>query len=233
MRFAAIVAGTAVASALVGGILTTCGCGGGPSGAVGVSSLKRLSKADAVWIDEQRREIVVGGSVVLDGGPIELFACPKGSKEHEAIVAVDAKAQVVHAGLLALGLEPGRPASFQPEYVAASGPVVKIRMRWKDRDGTPRETPAQEWIRDTRSGKPLATDWVFTGSSFRKNPTTGEEIYEADEGDLVCVSNFPAATIDLPIISSQSNASLLFEVMEGTVPPRGTAVEMVLSAEGG
>ncbi len=48
-------------------------------------------------------------------------------------------------------------------------------------------------------------------------------------GDLVCVSNFPAATLDLPITSSQANDSLLFEAFTGRVPKRGTSVELVFS----
>lgn len=189
----------------------------------------RLSETDEIWIDPAKRELIVGGSVVLDKGPIELFACTKNSKEHESIVAVNAKASVVHAGLLALGLEPGRPVSFDPEYVAASGPGVAVRMRWKDADGTVREVRAQEWIRDTRTGKAMTDDWLFAGSSVWTDESTGQRHYQADDGDLVCVSNFPTAMLDLPITSSQSNEQLLFEVMEDAVPARGTAVEMILS----
>ncbi len=224
MRFPDSIARPAFLLAAAAAFSAVFGCS-----AADAPSLKRLSKTDAVWLDEDRKELVVGGTVVLDRGPLELFACPKGTKEHEAVVAVDAKAQIVHAGLLALGLEPGRPVSFDPEYAPATGPVVKIRMRWKGKDGKVEETSAQDWIRDTRTGKPMAADWVFVGSSFWKDETTGEEFYQADGGDLVCISNFPTATLDLPIASSQSNEALLFEVMEGVVPPRDTAVEMILS----
>jgi hypothetical protein len=224
MRFPESIARPAFLLAAAAAFSAVFGCS-----AADAPSLKRLSKTDAVWLDEDRKELVVGGTVVLDRGPLELFACPKGTKEHEAVMAVDAKAQIVHAGLLALGLEPGRPVSFDPEYAPATGPVVKIRMRWKGKDGKVAETPAQDWIRDTRTGKPMAADWVFVGSSFWKDETTGEEFYQADGGDLVCISNFPTATLDLPIASSQSNEALLFEVMEGVVPPRDTAVEMILS----
>lgn len=224
MRFPAMIRRRVLLAASAAVLPALLGCH-----AAAAPALKRLSKTDAVWIDEERKELVVGGTVVLDRGPLELFACPKGTKEHEAVVAVDAKAQIVHAGLLALGLEPGRPVSFDPEYTAASGPVVKIRMRWKGKDGKTVEMPAQDWIRDTRTEKPMTADWVFVGSSFWKDETTGEEFYQADGGDLVCVSNFPTATLDLPISSSQSNEALLFEVMEGVVPPRDTPVEMILS----
>jgi len=70
---------------------------------------------------------------------------------------------------------------------------------------------------------------VFAGSSFWTDPTDGKEYYQADGGDLICVSNFPTATLDLPVKSSQSNEALLFEVFEGRVPPRDTEVEIVFS----
>ena len=50
-------------------------------------------------------------------------------------------------------------------------------------------------------------------------------------GDLICVSNFPTATLDLPIESSQSNEALLFEAFTGRVPPRGTQVDLIFSAK--
>ena len=192
--------------------------------------LKRLAPDEEVWVDTRAKEVVVGGSVVLDKGPIEFFACPKETKEHESIVATRATARLVHAALLAIGLESGRPVSFDPEYAAATGPRVRVRMRWTDADGKVQVTAAQTWIRDTRTGKAMAHDWVFAGSSFWTDPTDGKEYYQADGGDLICVSNFPTAMLDLPVESSQSNEALLFEAFEGHVPPRGTAVEILLSA---
>ncbi len=192
--------------------------------------LKRLSTTEDVWIDVEEKQVVVGGRVSLDKGPIEVFACPERTKEHEAVVATRSTARLVHAALLAIGLEPGRPVSFDPAYVAARGPVVKITMRWTDATGRVRECPAQEWIRDTTTEKPLQADWVFAGSMFWRDPSDGTDYYQADGGDLICVSNFPTATLDLPIESSQSNDALMFEVFAGVVPPRGTEVEMILSA---
>jgi len=193
--------------------------------------LVRLSRTEEVWVDRARKEVVVGGRIVLDRGAIEVFACPARTKEHEAIVATKCSAKLIHAALLAIGLEPGRPVGFQPDYRAAEGPPVAIRMRWRDADGRERECAAQEWIRNAKTAAALDADWVFTGSEFWRDPADGREYYQADGGDLVCVSNFPTATIDLPIESSQSNEALLFEAFEGRVPPEGTAVEMVLSAK--
>jgi hypothetical protein len=192
--------------------------------------LTRLSPTEDVWIDPVRKEVIVGGAIALDSGGIEVFACPEHSKEHEAVVAVRSSARMVHAALLAIGLNPGRPVSFDPDYAAAEGPIVQVRVRWNDDAGTVHDRPAKEWVRDTTTHKALDTDWVFAGSQFWMDPADGREYYQADGGDLICVSNFPTATLDLPIESSQANDALLFEAFAGRVPPRGTDVELVLSA---
>lgn len=193
--------------------------------------LKRLAPQEDVWIDAAKKEVVVGCRIAIAEGPIEVFACPEKTKEHEAIVATRSSARIIHAALLAIGLDPGGPVSFDPVYAAASGPAVAIRMRWKDAAGAEQESRAQDWIRNAETGKPLAADWVFAGSTFWKDPQDGRQYYQADGGDLVCVSNFPTATLDLPIESSQSNEALLFEAFAGRVPPPGTDVEMILSAK--
>jgi len=191
--------------------------------------LKRLSLTEDVWVDPGRKEVVVGGRIAIDRGPIEFFACPEGTKEHESIVATKASARLVHAALLAIGLEPGTPVSFDPEYVAATGPRVLVRVRWTEADGRSTSVDGREWVRNTRTGAALDTDWVFAGSSFWTDPADGTEYYQADGGDLICVSNFPTAMLDLPVESSQSNEALLFEAFAGRVPPRGTAVELIFS----
>ena len=52
--------------------------------------------------------------------------------------------------------------------------------------------------------------------------------YKAEGGDLVCVSNFPTAMLDLPIESSQKAESLLFEAYTERIPPKDTKVTIVL-----
>jgi hypothetical protein len=191
--------------------------------------LRRLSRTDDVWLDLAGKRVVVGGKIAIAEGEIEVFACPAGSKEHEAIVATRCPARLVHAGLLAIGLEPGNPVSFDPEYVPARGPKVAVRVRWQDADGQWQERPAQELVRNTQTEEQLNADWVFAGSGFWRDPADGTEHYQADGGDMICVSNFPGAMLDLPIESSQSNEALLFQAFEGRVPPPGTDVELILA----
>ena len=72
----------------------------------------------------------------------------------------------------------------------------------------------------------------MTGSSPAAafSPTrTGSSSYLAEGGDLICVSNFPGAMLDLPIESSQATSDLLFEAFTEHIPPVGTKVRLVLA----
>lgn len=199
-----------------------------PPAAEATPPLVRLSPTSQIWLDTRRKAVVVDGQVCLREGPLEMFACPKGSKEHESVVSLNCASHEVHAALLAVGARPGRPVQFQPQYQPASGQVIDIYVLWKDARGEKHQVRAQEWVRHTRTGQALEFDWVFAGSGFWKDEQTGKEYYKADGGDLVCVSNFPSATLDLPVESSQANAELLFEAFTERIPPRGTKVRLVL-----
>ncbi len=191
--------------------------------------MKRLMPEYDVWIDTKNKRVVLDGTVVLREGQLEMFACPKGTKEHEAIVAVDTKAYVVHAGLLAAGAEVGTPVQFQPEYKPATGTEIDIELVWRDAAGDVQRARAQDWIRNMQSGKAMALPWVFAGSGFWVDEADGQKYYMAEQGDFICVSNFPSAMLDLPVESSQDNAQLVYEAFTEHIPPLGTRVRMVLT----
>ena len=189
--------------------------------------LVKLSPTNDVWLDTKRKAVVVDGQVCLREGQLEMFACPKGTKEHESVVSLNCKSEEVHAGLLAAGAKQGRPVRFDPNYQAATGQIIDIYVLWKDAQGAKHQVRAQEWIKNAKTGKALSYDWVFAGSGFWKDEETGKEHYRANGGELVCVSNFPNATLDLPIESSEANTELLFSAFADRIPERGTKVRLV------
>jgi len=191
--------------------------------------MKRLMKGYDVWIDPAHKRIVVDGNIVLREGQLEMFACPRGTKEHESIVAVDTMAYAVHAGLLAVGAKAGTPVQYQPTYKPATGTEVDVRIVWRDKNGNVHRDRAQDWIRDTKTGKAMDQPWVFAGSGFWEDETTGTKTYLAESGDFICVSNFPSAMLDLPVESSQANEALLYEAYTQHIPPLGTRVRLVLT----
>jgi len=191
------------------------------------AGLRRLMPDHEVWFDVKQKIVVANSEVVLTRGPLEMFACPPMTKEHESVLRVKSAAFVIHAGLLAVGAKSGHPVKFDPEYEAAKGQEIDIFLVWKH-DGKQRWAKAQDWVLNSRTRKPMKTHWVFAGSGYWVNPDNGTRHYLAESGELICVSNFSTATLDLPVESSQANGGLLFEANTENIPPRGTAVKMVL-----
>ena len=191
----------------------------------------RLSPTDEVWIDKQNKRVIVGGKICLRRGLLEMFACPQGTKEHESVVSVHAKAFLVHTALLAVGAQPGKPVQYDPKYVPVSGPRVQVEVTWKDEQGQVIHRAAKKMILHVKSRKEMSHDWVFAGSGFWVDEPSGERYYLAENGELICVSNFSSALLDLPIDSPRDNAQLLFEANTDQIPPLGTPVRLVLTPE--
>jgi hypothetical protein len=74
----------------------------------------------------------------------------------------------------------------------------------------------------------MKADWVFAGSGFYTDEETGKKFYLAEDGDLLCVANFPGATIDVAVQSSSQGDGLLFEAYTERIPPKGTPVTIEL-----
>lgn len=189
---------------------------------------KRLAPEKSVWLDTKHKRVIIDGQVALREGPLEMFACLKGTKEHESIVAVDTEAYVVHAALLAAGAEAGTPVEFRPEYQPPTGTKIEVFVVWRDEQGKSRQAHAQDWIRNMETMKPMEEPFVFAGSSFWTDPDTGKKYYQAEGGDFICVANFPSAMLDVPVPSSQSNTALVYEALTERIPPRETKVRLVL-----
>lgn len=190
--------------------------------------MKRLAQKDRIWVDVKRHLVVVDGYIAMRNGQLEMFACPAGTKEHESVVGVFSKAQYVHAALLAAGAQPGKPVQWEPTFRPPSGSEIEIRALWFDQDGKKKSIDARQWVRQLGTdNKTLEVNWVFAGSVFWKDPETGEERYMAESGDLVCLSNFTTATLDIPIQSSQANSGLLFAAYTDRIPPEDTPVRLV------
>jgi hypothetical protein len=67
-------------------------------------------------INVQERCVDIEATTCLEHGMLELIACSKGSKEHESIVAVEARPMHIHTALLLLGANNGNPAMSRPVH---------------------------------------------------------------------------------------------------------------------
>ena len=194
-------------------------------------SWTRLGK-NHIWADKENKQVIVRGSICIEEGLLEMFACPRGTKEHEAIVSVHAKASEAHATLLALGVNCGSPMIWREDYFPVNGPVMNIEVWWAGENGELVKRRAQDMIRNTDTGKAMACDFVFGGSEQIFDPHEKVTDYMADFGPMINVANQPDAMIDVAIQSSADAQGSLFEAFTENVPPVNTKVYIVLSASG-
>lgn len=253
-----------------------------------------LNKEETVLVDAKGKRLWLKTQVALREGSLEMLCCIKQTKEHESILSLDAKAYVVHTGLLALGAKSGHPVQFNPQYAAPAGQKIDIFVNWIDDKGKARREPARTWVRhatlrfwtqkmetfpgdltlpantDLRYDRKLKelswygsmtkaqkerflalsadkgfrqaierffsesqhremqAEWVFAGSGFYTDEDTGKKFYLAEDGDVICVANFPTAMIDVAVKSSAEAAGLMFEAYTERLPPKGTPVWLEL-----
>jgi len=162
-------------------------------------------------------------------GGLEMFICPVNTKEHESVIAAHSTAAEVHAALLAIGAEPGKPVQWEPVPKGASGSVIEVRVTWLDPNSKrPMTRWGKELVRNYRDGTGLAHDWVFGGSILERDPESGDSYYYADSGPLLCVSNFATACIDINVSSSAVDGNLLYEAFTENLPPKDTKVYVQL-----
>jgi hypothetical protein len=180
--------------------------------------------------------VLFAAEVCLSKGPLEVFCTKKGTKEHESIVRIDFDARFLHAALLAAGAKPGKPVQWvdpkteKPDYKPASGQVINVDVHYTLK-GKTLTHPAQEWIRDGKGKTAMKHEWVFAGSRFLKNPETPDapDYYMANNGEVISISNFVDAMLDLPVEVTSSNDDLVFLVNDEKVPPLLSKVWVILT----
>ena len=178
-------------------------------------------------LDKTNGRVVIDAEVVLREGPLEMFLCPRRSKEHESVMVADVRSRDVHFALLLAGATPGKPVQFDPPRTPR-GQRIKV---WIEREieGKTVLLDAREWIRDEQAKHAMTADFVFVGSQFIRAPGSERTFYVGDDGYLICVANFQAAVIDVSQRSTAANAEQrLFIPFTDQIPEKGTKVRLLL-----
>lgn len=171
--------------------------------------------------------------VCLREGPLEVFLCKRGTKEHEAIVRLDADARLVHLALKTAGAEPGKPTQFidpkteEPKWKPATGSKINVLVHYT-KGGKTFTHPAQEWIWDHKKKAQIPHGWVFAGSIVITDPDSKKEFYAANSGDIISISNFPYSMLEMPVEISKDDANLTYEAKTDKIPPLMSKVWVIL-----
>jgi hypothetical protein len=176
------------------------------------------------------RALEVDGWINMQRGLIEVFACAPEGKTHESVLVLDCVPSGLHAGLLALGLEPGTPAEAgtQSEYMKPEGPGVRVDVRWSDEAGE-HVARAEDWIWSEKDGAPMVPcAWVFAGSFLQPVPGADEAAYAADSvKSLITTYHDATSILENPYLDGIDDT--VYFANERAVPAVGTPVTVVLS----
>jgi hypothetical protein len=206
----------------------------GTPGAGKVVAGKRVPVGDNVDLEiftrPPSRRVLIYAEVCLREGPLEQLLTRKNRKEHEAVLAADIDARKAHEALILAGAKEGKPVKWLPKYVPPTGTTIKVSLQYKDKKGKQVVLDARSWIRNLKTRKELTTDWVFPGSMLVDNPLdkNARKHYLANDGDVICISNFESAMLDLPIESSKADLDRGYEAWTERIPPIGTKVLVIL-----
>lgn len=255
-----------------------------------------LNPKQTAFLNLEKQSVFLKTRIACNDCLLEMLVCTAGTKEHEAVLSFEGKAYVVHTALLAMGIKPGRPVTFSPEFKPPEGPELNIKVHWRNKDGKVQSVAAKKWMRtavahyyskplakppsgiefpflelrydpynkeilwfgqmkpedkktllsksddegyqaaieefyEKSQPKPMDANFVFTGSYLAKRSDDSPEFYAGEDGYLICVANFAAATIDVREASSASDGSQAFESNADVVPEAGTPVILEISAK--
>ncbi len=218
----------------------------GSQSAVGNALASALPKQPSICWQQRTpgidRRVILDLEVVLQKGFLEhLISRSEAGKNHESLLSSPFDAEILYLALVGAGLQPGKPATFinekrEYDFKPASGEVVKIYLEYVDENGQTRVVPAQRWVVSAKDDKPLLADWVFAGSYRGIMETAkGEKMpfFGANDGRVVCLTNYGSALLDLPMESVDSDPqgdSLGYKANTAVIPKVETKVRAILEA---
>lgn len=189
---------------------------------------KRVAYAPHVTIDWSVPQVEIDARIVLREGLLELLMCSAGTKEHESILATQARPKQIYEALGLIGLAAGRPAQYDPqtsEVTPASGAPLALEIACPDGDAE-KVVAAHEWLASPETLQPVAPpSWIFCGS----REDEGRFLADVD-GTVACVVDFDTSLIGLAERHSASDAELWAAANTPRVPPVGTSCRLIVRA---
>jgi len=204
-------------------------------------------KLPGLSVNREERCVDLDATVCLRQGALELIACTKGTKEHESIVAVEAKPVHIHTALLLLGVPQGNPAMRKPLDekgtrwidVPPRGGAVDVFLVVKDKDGKTVERPISDFIkRSDHGGQGIPADtkgdkdadrfpthtFLFAGSILQGDGE-GPRRYLCDKsGNVISIATFGDEVLCLPEVHSSDNGALMWSIDSTHLPAVGSKI---------
>jgi hypothetical protein len=180
-----------------------------------------------VTIDKKARSVSFPAVVNMQRGLLEYVVVRSGGKTHESLLRTKAEPYDIQLACLLLGLEgTDTPLPFQGAPAKPKGEPVTISIFLPGVTGAAGTVQPEQWIAhlvDKQLKDVANLQLVFTGSITRNGRFIAQQ-----EGSIAALYHDPVALIDNASPGGEVNRSWF--VREGSVPPVGTPVTVVIKA---
>lgn len=197
------------------------------AGGMHVPAVRKLApgryQLGEIRIDKGERTISFPAEVNMEKGLLEYFLVGSRGKTHESLLRTAVAPYTLQLACLLLGMEvTSAPLSAQGAPERPVGDAVQISLELTDG----RSVLSEQWV--TVAVGEAKRDvsylqWVYTGSVVNDGGFAAEA-----QGSIVALYHDPAALIDNASPGGESDT--VWYVKEGTVPPVGTRVTVVIRA---
>lgn len=221
-------------------VLTSIGRLFGDGPGIDKDTLQNLN-LPGVTINLKARAVDIVSTVALTEGSLEFVACTENTKEHEAVITVQAKPSHIHTALLLLGAKAGHPAIRKIVGegddqrwldLAPKGSSLAVSLVIPDKEGKPTERPISDFVNrldlegnpDNAEAKKRLKTFLFAGSHLIGKEDAPKAYLADKSGSVISLSTFGDELLCLPQIYGHENHALQWEAKSTHLPKVGTKI---------
>lgn len=171
-----------------------------------MKALLKSLREEGVDVDLKAETVTIDAVVNPPTDGLEYLLIHRRGKSHEAMFVTDAKPSLLNSGLMMLGYEKGKNATYKPidpppteaevaagadwvEVFPPEGMPLHITASWKSEDGKSKTYLCEDLLIDLTTSKPVVElEWIFLGGRMAAMYRGEPPVFMADfEGNLVSV----------------------------------------------
>lgn len=177
-----------------------------------------------IVVNKAQRSITFPAEVNMDRGLLEYLLVHRRGKTHESLLRTRVEPYSLQIAFLLLDFAGSEEKlGMQGDVTVPKGDPIRITLK-SAAGGVGEEFPPERWLVNVIDGQardvpPMS--WVYTGSMIHYGRFLAQ-----DSGSMVAIWHDPAALMDNTTPGGESNR--IWFVRQGTVPPVGTPVEVVI-----
>jgi hypothetical protein len=172
-------------------------------------SIKKLSDHEyqlgTMKLDTKTKELRFPAQLKIVKGPLEYLIVHETGSAHEALFTTKVTPFEVNVALLLLGYKPCETFFFKKDPEAFPQPVINpeigpdasfnVLVEWKDEHGKMQTVPAEDWVFDLETEKPVtAGAWVYNASFL----TPEKQLAAQLSGNIISLYIDPVALANNP-----------------------------------